>query len=782
MASLASAHGAESASCYNDALVGTGPSDVIGGRYQLLGMVGAGGMGTVYRARDLELDEVVALKMLRGEVAANPGQIERFRREVKLARRISHPNVARTFDIGEHDGEKFLTMEFVDGESLAAELARCGRLELARTLDVTESVCAGLAAAHAAGVVHRDLKPENVLIGRDRRVVITDFGIARGLQAGDVHTRDGVPGTPAYMAPEQVEGAAIDARADLYALGVMLYQMVTGKLPFAGSSPFLVASARLDRPPPDPRAERPDLPAALAGTILKLMARRPEDRFAGAGEVTDAIGSLTLPMLTPPPPARAVGVGRPSLLPAPAAKPVAVLPLRNGGPAEDQYLADGLTEEIIDGLSMVRGLRVRSLSSVLAAGGSRDPRELGRALDVQLVVEGSLRRTPSGIRVNTRLISVADGFQLWARRFDRPEAELLAVADEITRAIADAALVEAASVDRPVPGGDALDLYLRARHAYHRMRRGRSQEAIDLFQRALERAPAHPTILAGYALARARQFFIGEQGSEDAARLAREAADRALALAPGMPEPHLAMAGALLHEGRVPEAVRSLRRALAINPGFAEAHEHLGRITAEAGLLDEGIRHLEAALSIEPTMAGRWDLPRAHALRGDLERARAAAVQWSPAPSEAGYQFNFFARLRLATWLRDRAWIEQLGTEVSRLDGDAGHILPLIELMLRGGPLPKLPRIGPLTGEGGWRQQAFFRQVLAELAAFVDDREAVLAHVERADAAGLIDIAWLERCPLFAGLQDEPRWQTVRAAVKARVAPIVQALMSESGG
>jgi len=754
--------------------------EVIGERYQLLGMVGAGGMGTVYRARDIELDEEVALKMLRREVAGDPALVERFRREVKLARRISHRNVARTFDIGEHQGDKFLTMEFVDGESLATELARSGRLSLARTLDLVEAMCAGLDAAHAAGVVHRDLKPENVLIGRDGRVVISDFGIARGLEAGDGHTLGGVSGTPAYMAPEQVEGAAVDARADLYALGVILYQMVTGQLPFTGVSAFVIASARLNQPPPDPRLLRPDLPAVLADAILRLLARDPAARFASAGEVAAILGSLTLPAITPAPvptlrPRPAVG--RPSLLPAPEAKPVAVLPLRNQGPADDLDLAEGLTEEIIDALSMVRGLRVRSRSSVMSVAADRDPRELGRELDVQVVVEGSLRRAGAGLRISTRVISVADGFQLWAGRFDRPEGEILAVADEIARAIAGALLVDGPGAGRAAPAGGALELYLRARHAYHRMRRGRVREAIDLFHRALTLAPEHPTILSGYALARVRQFFIGDE-ADDAAVLARDAATRALGLAPDMADPHLALAGVLVHEGDVVAAVRELRRALALNPGLAEAHDHLGRICVEVGLIEEGIRHLEAALAIEPGMSARWELPRALALLGKFDQAREETGSWNRSTEEA---LAFFARIRLATWERDHERIAAMTAELDHATGEHAQIRPLIELIRRGGPLPPLPRIGPLAAEGGWRHRAFYHQICAELIAFTGDRAGALAEVEAADGVGLIDLAWIDRCPLLDDMHDDPRWKAVRERVAARVAPVVAALMRDSG-
>src|SRR5437868_2172073 len=216
---------------------------LVGNRYEILGMLGSGGMGTVYRARDRELDEVVALKVLKAELAATSGMLERFRREVKLARRVTHKNVARTFDIGEHEGDRFLTMELIEGEMLGAHLARRGRVSLRDAVRIALDVCAGLSAAHAAGVLHRDLKPENVILAKDGRAVITDFGIARALASAELaRTAPGMIGTPAYMAPEQVEGSIdLDGRADLYALGTMLFELITGKPAWPGDSVIAIA-------------------------------------------------------------------------------------------------------------------------------------------------------------------------------------------------------------------------------------------------------------------------------------------------------------------------------------------------------------------------------------------------------------------------------------------------------------------------------------------------------------------------------------------------------------
>ncbi len=410
------------------------------GRYRILGLLGSGGMGNVYRAFDTELDEVVALKVLRHDLADRREVVERFRREVKLARRVTHRHIARVFDIGESEGEKVLTMELIDGPSLAEVLAERRSLPVAEALELAMIVCDGLTAAHDAGVVHLDLKPGNVLIERGGRVVITDFGIARAL--AEVHATDVALGTPAYMAPEQVEGRVdVDARADLYALGALLYEMVTGQPPWSGTSFYAVASARLREPPPDPRAVRPDLPAGLSEIVARAMALRPEDRYPSAVEL-----ALALSLLASPPPERATApLPEPGshTRPRPPEKTVAVLPFRNTGDAADDHLADELTDDLIDALSMTPGLRVRARGVVAGyRGAGVDPREAGRALGVQVVTEGSVGRAKGRVRVSARLISVDEGFQLWAKRFDRPEDEVLAVNDEAAQSIAEALTVD----------------------------------------------------------------------------------------------------------------------------------------------------------------------------------------------------------------------------------------------------------------------------------------------------------------------------------------------------
>jgi serine/threonine-protein kinase len=767
------------------------PNEIIGGRYQILGLLGVGGMGSVYRARDLELDEPVALKMIRRELSDQPDMLERFRREVKLARRVTHENVARTFDIGEHGQQKFLTMELVDGESLAALLARSRHLPIARVVELTEAICAGLDAAHRAGVVHRDLKPDNVMLARDGRVVITDFGIARAFESGaSSNTIGTLQGTPAYMAPEQVEAAAVDARTDLYALGVMLYELCTGQLPFRANSPLAQAAARLTEAAPDPRAVRPDLPDALARVIERCLMRNPGDRFVSVTEVAAVLKSMTLPGPAPAPstPSAAAAASRrgPATRTPDRAGPlgvddksIAVLPLRNAGPPADDYLADGLTEDLIDTLSMTPGLRVRSRGGVMyLKGRDRDPRELGRELDVQVVVEGSLRRLGDAVRVTTKLVSVVDGFQLWAKRFDRPAGDVLQIADEAAQAIAEALTSSGAPPVRAaalLADPEVVDLYLRARHEYHKGSQA-IPESIALFEQALARAPDDPLLLSAYALACVRHWFAGGPEGQRAGERARQSAERAAALAPERAEPHAALASVRLQMGDAAGAVVELRRALTIAPGLADAHHILGRILVEIGRIQDGIRHLEATLAIEPEQFAYWELARAHALLGDWSAAMKVVQDWvDRAPDNI---IHWYSRLRLALWRRDQPMLEALAASTS--DPRVAPMIHAALALMRDNVVPDrlLGEMGNLArnpDEGG-RRMAFVFQILMELAAFAADNERALKALRRSVDAGLLDLAWLDACPLLASLRGDPRFVAMRDEVAARVAPVLTAL------
>jgi serine/threonine-protein kinase len=813
----------------------TGERPRLAGRYEIQALVGAGGMGTVYRVRDLELDEVVALKVMRLELLSTPGILERFRREAKLARRVTHQSVARVFDIGEHEGEKFLTMEYVDGESLSTALARDGAFSLGRAVAVGLAVAGGLASAHAAGVVHRDLKPDNVLLSKEGRVVVTDFGIARALVdacaesagGGAANTLGGFVGTPAYMAPEQVEGRAdVDGRADIYAFGALLYEVFTGRRAWPGEAPLAVATARLISPPPDPRAHRPDLPPACAELVLRCLARSPQDRPASFAEVSAELllhagaprsqgaaptpvrsASATVASSTPVAvkPPRPADTGRAGA--HPAEKTVAVLPFRNAGAPDDDYLAEELTDDLLDALSMTRGLKVRPRGAVIRYRGAEvDPRQIGRELGVQVVVEGSVRRARGSVRISARLVSVADGFQIWAKRFDRPEQDVLSINDEAAAAIGEALTLDGrAPPAREAPSDPvAIDLYLRARHEYRKFWPHHLERAVTLFDQALSVAPDDPLLLAGLSLALARLAFFS--GAAGIAR-ARQVAERAVAAAPHLGEAYLALGSVLLQSGDAPGAARALRSAVARAPGLAEAHGALGRILCEAGAVDEGLRRLEAAHALDPDMPLVLpELVRVYALVGRWDRSEEILAGYPV--DAAGY---WTLRTRTAMWRRDPALIASCLARISA-DAEGAQFPRLLLEVLHKRPIPgeispddRPPRVvdlaeverdlsalavaspiqraesieqGTSAPDGAVRRHAFVLQLRAEVLCFFGHHAAAIEAVRRCAEVGLVDRFWLERCPLLDEVRKSESFPAILGAVARRTDAILDAYRS----
>ena len=753
------------------------PMPLLADRYELLGLLGVGGMGSIYRVRDRELDEVVALKMLRKDLVSAPEILERFRREVKLARRVTHRNVARVYDIGEHEGDKFLTMELVDGESLGALVAREGALPFARVVEIVSGICAGLTCAHAAGVVHRDLKPDNVLIASDGRVVLTDFGIARAFtETGSGSTLGLVVGTPAYMAPEQVEGRQdVDAVADVYALGVVLYELLTGQRAWPGGAPLAVATARLVADPPDPRRVCPSIPPAVGALVLKCMARRREDRFPSIEAFVTALDAITWPARSVPPPvSRKVPIAASRAISDSADMTVAVLSFRNAGPVEDAYLAEELTDDLIDSLSMTRGLRVRSRVGVLGQqGATREAREIGRELGVQVIVEGSVRRARGNVRISVRLISVADGFQLWARRFARPEQDVLSINDDAAQAIAEALTLDRDAAAREAPGSpEAVDLYLRARHEYRKFWQDNQEQALALFAQAEALAPGHPMILSGKALALARLAFFTGRGLEEAFTAAKQAVE----VAPDLGEAHLALGSALLQKGEWKLSVRELCSAVVRAPGLSDAHSAVGRVLLEIGDVDEAIRRLETAIALDPRAPlASATLARCHGLRRDWDRVEEALASTARSNGDITY---WTIRARMLLWKRDGAAAELALAQLLACSAN----VPMARLLYEVGAFRRLPAAlsdrPQATSEppGNVRRRMFLTQIDAEILAYLGgDLEPVISRVAQMIDVGFLDIGWIDGCPLLDEIRSDPRFPPLRAVVKQRADEILEA-------
>ncbi len=749
----------------------TGRGAELFGRYRVLGLLGSGGMGAVYRVWDAVLEDEVALKMLRRELLDEPGVLTRFRQEVKLARRISHPNVVRTFDLGEHDGDYYLTMELIRGRSVRRILAEEGQLPLDRALLIARQVAAGISAAHAAGVLHCDLKPENLLLDDQGRVAITDFGVARAMGGGGGL----VAGTPGFMAPELVELGTADARTDLYALGVVLFEVVTGRSPWADPELRRDPAARLRVPPPDPR-QLARVPEELASVIVRLLSPRPEGRPVAASAVQAELEEIELSAGRRPTP-NPVG-----MVPAPTTPSLAVLPFGNAGSSEDAHLAEGLTEEIIDALSATRGLRVRPLSATLGARAPGGALAAGRALDVQAVVEGTVRRRAGEVVLAVRLIGVSDGFQLWARRFRCQDGDALMVAEEVARAIAEALAAELPGTARAEPGDPvALELYLRARHVLRAGWDLGPGEAVSLLEQALAREPHNADALAVYAMALGRQAFF-EQRKGEALRATlermRQAADEAVKLAPHQGDAWLALANAHLYTGNPAEAARALQESVRRAPGTFRAQQMLGSLALEVGRVELAREHLLAAVAIDPDgIQPRVDLVRLYGLLGQwsLVDEQVETIK----PGAKGEDIMALTCARISFWAPGRDFV--VPARLEAFTPTTRMVTDFISWFRQARDLGDVPEgalrelEAPPTGDLSLLN-AVRRQLLAEVLTVAGAPRLGLRALRQAVDSSLHDLFWMDRCPTLEPLRAEPEWQNLRAIVAGRAATIAAAM------
>jgi eukaryotic-like serine/threonine-protein kinase len=670
-------------------------------------------------------------------------------------------------------------MEYVEGESLASRIAH-KHLSVREVIDVVSAICAGLEAAHAAGIIHRDLKPDNVLLANDR-VVITDFGVARTQEPGDVKRTMAPIGTPAYMAPEQVEASPdIDARADIYALGVMMFELLAHRLPFEADSVFAVAAMRLTQPPPDPRTIRFEVPESMALLVQACMARKPQDRPQSAREIASRLATMTLPVISEGVRSRAIPPPRESQS---WHKTVAVLPFRNAGPPEDDYLVDGLTDDLIDALSMTPGLRVRPRGVVMPYRAVRhddkdatnDPRRIGRELGVQVVVDGTVRTAADAIRVSARVLSVEDGFQVWAKRFEGARADVLHIGDDASRAIAEALAVETPEREAPPTDPVAIDLYLRGRHELFKFWGAATTRAIDLLADAHNHAPRDPLIMAGYAMALARQF--GTSASLDRHATARRVAEEAVAMAPQLAEAQIALAAVKLHEPDPIGAATGVTRALMLNPLLPEAHQLRARLMSEVATPREAIEAVERAIQLEP---------RLEHLRYDVQaRSRALLHEWdindytTPADPDLASSY-WITAARMTLWSRDSDTLQRVAEKLNGTTLPSLFVQVFTRLVLdRHMSTEHRARLAERASseQTTKRMQSFWNQLNAELKGYAG--EPSLDEVRSAVHLGLIDLAWMDGCPLLDECRQDPAFAELRATVAAR-ARAVHAILTGS--
>lgn len=626
---------AECGSAWDRAL---GPGAIIG-RFELVREVGRGGFGVVYEARDLELGRAVAFKAVRAS-ARREVREERLFHEAEAAARLSHPNIITLFDVGRSEHGPYLVLELLRGQTLAQRLEQ-GPLPFQEALRIGVEVAKGLAHAHAQGVVHRDLTPGNVYLTEDGQVKVLDLGMAHAFGRRRV---DG--GTPAYMAPEQCRGAPEDERTDVFALGVLLYQMLAGELPFpADDGKSLLAS----KPAPALGvAGAPGLGELIGRMLEKDPVKRPRDAGAMLPELTAFQTDLhRTPSTGTATPVRRrrrsrwrlaalvaagvlLGVAVAALgsrwqaesrnAAASATAPsIAVLPFADMSPRKDQeHFSDGIAEEILNALTHVEGLRVAGrTSSFFFKGKSVRLPEIGRELNVGTVLEGSVRKDQNRVRITAQLINVADGYHLWSETYDRELTGVFALQDEIARHVVEALKIKLlpgrgpASIAQRGTSPEAYQQYLEGRHAYNVASADGYRRAVEAFERTLAIDPAYAPAWAGLAVAlNYRWSFRGlAEGYEEHRRRAVEAAERAVALEPGLADGYYArgyVRSIIQHDWAAAE--QDMEHALALNPGDADARcRHAIFVLAPLGRLADAIRSGRHATALDPLAAQCWN-------------------------------------------------------------------------------------------------------------------------------------------------------------------------------
>jgi TolB-like protein len=567
-------------------------------------------MGVVYKARDTHLDRFVAIKVLPAEKVADPDRKRRFVQEAKAASALNHPNIVTIHDIDTADGVDYIAMEFLAGRTLAQTILP-GGLPIATALECSVQIADALAAAHTAGIVHRDLKPANVMVGEDGRIKILDFGLAKlalphGPESTQTVTASGtIMGTVSYMSPEQAEARPVDGRSDIFSLGAMLYEMVSGMRAFERDSGVSTLAAILHREPPPLRNAPPD----LAAIISRCLRKNPGDRIQRADEVKQALQQ----------------VGRSGAVPA-----IAVLPFTNmGAEKEDQYFSDGLTEEVINALTKIAGLRVMARTSSFAfRGREQDIREIGARLAVDNILEGSVRRAGNRIRVTAQLINVSDACHLWSERYEREITDVFAIQDEISQAIADKLRVgigqERQTARRPTEDLEAYNLYLQGRYHLSRRTPEGFAKARPCFEQAVARDPGFA--LAYDALSEFYWYlgFFGFIPPKEAFSTGIWAALRAVEIDDTLAETH-ALIGMYRKEldYNWPEVRREMKRALELNPSSptVRLRNALSGLMP-LGRLKESVEELKIVIESDPlSLFNRWWLSIMYHLARDNNRA-----------------------------------------------------------------------------------------------------------------------------------------------------------------
>ncbi|HTT65032.1 MAG TPA: protein kinase [Bryobacteraceae bacterium] len=692
------------------------------GPYEILAPIGKGGMGEVWKARDTRLDRIVAIKRLHGKHS------DRFEQEARAIASLNHPNICQIHDVG----PDYLVLEYIEGEPLRCPYGAREGLQLAL------QIAGALEAAHRKGILHRDLKPANIMVTKEGAVKLLDFGLAKAMDADATCTLEGtVMGTAAYMSPEQAEGKKLDERSDIFAFGAVLYEILSGRRAFGGSSPASAFSAVLRD---DPRPL--DAPPALARLVMRCLEKAPQDRFPSTGELKTALSQVSLQGEEP----------RPS---------IAVLPFTNmSRDPDDEFFSDGLAEEIINALAQIPGLKVIARTSAFAfKGQNTDIRKIAEALGVTTILEGSVRRAGSRIRVTAQLITAADGSHMWSQRYDREIADVFAVQDEIAQAITSSLEVKlgakAASRHAYTPSVPAYEAFLRGRHHLFKFTPESWKRAEECLKQAIALDPryAQPHAMLGYGYLEAEAGGIKDLRT--VAPLIRAEAQKALEIDPGEPGPRFLLGSvAAAHDYGWDEASRQFQAAMATSGVSPEGHWAYASLYLQPlGRFQEAVAEMQSAVEQDPLNAHWRAVLSSHLVHAGMHD-QAVEESMKALEIDENYWPTYFvlAEVYLAKGMPDKAlaaaerahqaapWqTSTLGLLAGLLER-AGEKARAAELL---GRIPSLP--APVFG------RVLYHLICLELDAAADWYERA---IEQRELFAII----FAPAPITRDLRESPRW------------------------
>jgi len=561
--------------------------------YKILEKLGGGGMGVVYKAQDTKLDRTVALKFLPPYLLTDNEAEQRFISEAKAASSFDHPNICTIHDIDKTDDDQlFIAMAYYEGETLKKKIEK-GVIKIEKAIDIVNQIAEGLKKTHSKGIVHRDIKPANIFISNDGIVKILDFGLAKTSSEPSITKLGSTVGTVSYMSPEQTKGEEVDHRTDIWSLGVVLYQMLSGSLPFQGDYDQAIIYSILNEDPQPVTQLREDTPLQLTYIVEKALQKDCENRYKTIKDLIAELKEINKPGL--------------SINEKNVNQTVAVLPFNNmSNDKEQEYFCDGMAEDIINDLTHLEDLHVVARTSSFAFKDKNlDIRDIGMKLGANSIVEGSVRKAGNRLRITAQLVNVADGYHLWSERYDRELEDVFAIQDEIAKNIVRALEIKLSKREKSVLGKvktqdvQAYDFYIRGRAYFHNGLQDKVRLAIQMFKKAIQKDKSYALAYTGLADGYSYLYMYFDKIDENL-KQALLASKKALDLDPDLPEAHSSLALALAQNKQYKEAEKEFETAIKLNPKLFEAYYEYARTCRVQGKHDRAAILFEKATQTRP--------------------------------------------------------------------------------------------------------------------------------------------------------------------------------------